>query len=332
MKHLILILSVIVISGCVARDQIAVVPPVAGAVQHEVLFATNRSTSDRMFGETRSTHASFGQATVAVPPDHQLGVVEYPAQPADPRSEFGLISAKTTSSIPAFETLLDAQVAKRAKSDRAAIVYVHGFNSTFAEALYLNTQLIHDYQRAEVPVLFSWPSSGSSLAYMHDHESVLTARTPLETLLDTLQRSDLDSFSIVAHSMGSQLVMETLRQRAIRADGQQWSKLSGVALVAPDIDVDVFTQLSNDMGGLPQPFVVVASQNDQLLNLSGVVNGSAARVGSLSAQKELAFNDATLVSADFATEVWSSNHMTAFRSPAMIEYLSAYETSLADTR
>ncbi|MEP1765412.1 MAG: alpha/beta fold hydrolase [Sulfitobacter sp.] len=332
MKPLIFALSLITVTGCATRDQIAMVPPVAGAVQHEVLFATNRSANARMFGETRSPHASFGQATVAVPPDHQLGVVEYPARPADPQSEFGLISAKTTTSIPAFEGLVNAQVAARSTNDRAAIVYVHGFNSTFAEALYLNTQLIHDYNRTEVPVLFSWPSSGSSLAYLYDHESVLTARSPLETLLDTLQRSDVESFSIVAHSMGSQLVMETLRQRAIRAGGQQWPKLSAVALVAPDIDVDVFAQLSEDMGGLPQPFAIIASQNDQLLSLSGVVNGSVARVGSLTPQEDLLRSQATLVSADFATEIWSSNHMTAFRSPEMITYLSAFEARLADTR
>jgi len=285
-----------------------------------------------MFGVERSTVTSFGQATVAVPPDHQLGVVEYPPIPADPQKDFGVIRAETTTSTAGFERLLNAQAAKRENGARSAIVYVHGFNSTFAEALYLNTQLIHDYGRHEIPVLFSWPSSGKGLAYARDHESILTARSPLETLLDSLQASDLDSFSIVAHSMGSQLVMEALRQRSIRAAGQQWSKLSEVALVSPDIDLDVFAQMTTDMGGLPQPFIIVSSKEDKLLGISDIVNGSVERLGQVSSDSETPSQGATLISADFAADVFSSNHMTAFRSPEMIEYLSAYENSLAAQR
>ncbi|KEJ88110.1 DUF900 domain containing protein [Sulfitobacter donghicola DSW-25 = KCTC 12864 = JCM 14565] len=320
------------VAGCGARDQIVVVPPVEGAVQHDVLFATNRSTSARMFSEGRSQTASYGQATVSVPPKHELGVVEYPKKNANPKSEFGIIRAQTTTSLSAFEGLLETRIAQNPQEQRKAIVYVHGFNSTFAEALYLKTQLIHDYQRPEVPILFSWPSSGRGYAYLHDHESVLASRTPLETLLDTLQTSSLDAFTLVAHSMGSQLVMETLRQRSIRSNGRQWSKLTGVALISPDIDVDVFAQASKDMGGLPQPFVVIAAENDKLLSLSGVLNGSKARLGAVKTAADLEGTEATVVSADFATDLWSSNHMTAFRSPQMIGYLQAIEQNLTEQK
>ncbi|MEH6644737.1 alpha/beta hydrolase [Sulfitobacter sp.] len=332
-KSYFLALLFIACTGCATRDQIAMVPPVEGAVQHTVLFATNRAPSNRMFNETRSLTTSYGEAIVAVPPEHEVGVVEYPATSSNPHSEFGVVHAGTTTDLGDFKKILTREVDKRASGNRSAIVYVHGFNSTFAEALYLNTQLMHDYERSEVPIMFSWPSSGQSLAYLHDHESILSARNPLEKLLETLEGSDLDSFTVVAHSMGSQLVMETLRQHAIRTGGRHWSKLNGVVLVSPDIDVQVFAQLSTDMGELPDPFIVIASKNDKLLSLSGVINGSKARVGGVISKDALpASSKATLVGASFATDVWSSNHMTAFRSPEMIRYLNAFETTMPEAR
>ena len=331
MKPFTIALLTIVCAGCAARDEIVMVPPVDGAVQHTILFATNRAPNDKMYNESRSLSTSYGKATVAVPPEHTVGVVEYPAHPIDPQSEFGVIKAVTTPDMRGFNEMLAKQIDIRASGDRSAIVYVHGFNSTFAEALYLNTQLMHDYKRREIPVMFSWPSSGQSLAYMHDHESVLSARSPLEELLQALENSDLESFTVVAHSMGSQLVMETLRQHAIRTDGHHWSKLDAVVLISPDIDVQIFAQLSKDMGGLPEPFFVIASQNDKLLSLSGVINGSKARVGGIAPRQGLpAGADATLVDASFATDMWSSNHMTAFRSPEMISYLKAFETEMPE--
>ena len=328
MKLEILGLILFALAGCSVRDQIVVVPRVAGAVEHTVLFASNRSTSENLFGETRSLTTTYGQAIVAVPPKHKVGVVEYPSKAVNAQKEFGIVQARTTPNLGQFNAMLSKQISNRPKGERSAIIYVHGFNSTFAEALFLNTQLMHDYKRTEVPILFSWPSSGRSLAYMHDHESILSSRNALETLLDTLERSGLESFTLVAHSMGSQLVMETLRQHTIRADGRHWPKLAAVALISPDIDVQLFTQLSKDMGGLPQPFLVISSPKDKLLGISGVINGSKARLGGIEAQEALpASSKATVVSSSFATDVFSSNHMTAFRSPQMIDYLSAYEAN-----
>lgn len=324
LKHFILSIALFLFAGCSARDQIALVKPVEGSVQHTVLFATNRTANDQMFDDTRSTSVSFGQATVAVPPQHKLGVVEYPAKIAKPKSEFGVVHAETTPDAKGFERMLAESISKQPKNARAAIVYVHGFNNTFAEALFLNTQLMHDYKRTEIPIMFSWPSSGRNLGYLHDHESILTSRSALEALLDTLERSDLDSFLIVGHSMGAQLVMEALRQRAIRSEGRLWRKLGAVALISPDIDLNVFEQQIIDMGGLPQPFILVASENDRMLNLSGVLNSSEARLGEISKTDALSGTNATVVSSSFATQVWSANHTTAFTSPEMIHYLSAF--------
>jgi esterase/lipase superfamily enzyme len=319
-----LIAALMFLTACAERAEVVMVPQVAGASVHEVLFATNRAPNARLFGNTRSATTSYGTARVSVPPAHEKGVVEYPTSTANPKTEFGILSAKTTQSAASFDTVLAQRVAARAKGNRRAVVYVHGYNNTFAEALYMNTQIIHDYQSPDIPVLFSWPSAGDNLGYLQDAGSVMYSRSALEALLDQLNASGVESFVIIGHSIGSQLVMEALRQHAIRNHGQTWSKLDGVLLVSPDIDVDNFEQQRKDMGGLPQPFVVVGSGKDRLLKISGVINGGEARLGTIEDTEVLGNDDATVVSASFATHMLSTNHTTAFTSPAMMALLQGY--------
>lgn len=322
------LLAVFVVAACAARDEIVVVPARADATLHDVLYATNRAPNNRLFGDERSSVVSYGQIQVSVPSSHKLGVVEYPDKNnANPQSEFGIVEASATTETTGFARILQNQIDKRAAGKRTAIVYVHGFNNSFAEALYMNTQLLHDYGRKDIPVLFSWPSAGENLAYLHDRDSVMLSRSALESLLDQLEASDLEGFFIVGHSIGSQLIVEALRQHAIRNDGDQWSKLSGVMLVAPDIDVDLFEQQMVDMGGVPEPFFVVASENDRLLALSGIISGSAARLGAVDDPVRYGVGNATLMSATFASDIWSVNHTTAFTSPEMIAFLRSYNST-----
>jgi hypothetical protein len=134
------------LAACAARDQIAFVPATTGATFYDVLFATNRAANDQLFGRERSATLTFGQIRVSVPSDHKLGVVEYPDSTPAPQTEFGVVEARTTETKSGFGQLLDTEITKRAQGQRTAIVFVHGFNNTFAEALFMNTQLLHDYK------------------------------------------------------------------------------------------------------------------------------------------------------------------------------------------
>jgi esterase/lipase superfamily enzyme len=319
------LLCLFALVGCGERSEIVVVPPLDGATVHQVLFATNRAANGRLFGAARSSETTYGIVNVSVPPEHEVGVVEYPGHSAKGQASFGIVDAATTKDPTAFEQLLQQQVALRPKGRRRAVVFVHGYNNTFAEALYMNTQIIHDYKSQDIPILFSWPSAGENLGYLQDRDSVMFSRSALETVLEQIDGSGIESFVIVAHSIGSQLVMEALRQHAIRNKGTQWPKLDGVVLVSPDIDIEMFEQQRADMGGLPKPFVVIGSGNDRLLALSGVINGNSVRLGMVEDASILANADATVVSSSFATHLFSANHTTAFASPEMIALLKGFD-------
>jgi len=326
MFHLKTLLSVCLLglAGCAARSDAVFVPASPLATVHQLLFATNRAADENMFGATRSDQTTYGLVRVSVPPGHKVGVVEYPGKTADVKTEFGVVDAAATQKVAGFKRLIAEQSAKRKPGNRRMVVFVHGYNNTFAEALYMNTQIVHDYHSTDIPLLFSWPSGGENLGYLQDRVEILASRSAFEAVLDVVNSSDIESFVIVGHSIGSQLVMEALRQHAIRSKGKTWAKLAGVFLVSPDIGVELFEQQRKDMGALPQPFVVVGSQNDRLLAISGVINGGQVRLGELDDTAKLNNSDATVVSSSFATSLWSANHTTAFDSPDMMKLLLSY--------
>jgi len=59
----------------------------------------------------------------------------------------------------------------RGKAKRHVLVFVHGFNNKFEDAVFRFAQIVHDSGAEVAPVLFTWPSRGSVLAYGYDRES-----------------------------------------------------------------------------------------------------------------------------------------------------------------
>ena len=85
---------------------------------------------------------------------------------------------------------------------------------------------------------------------------------------------------IMAHSMGTWLAVETLRQMAIR-DGRVHPKIDQVILAAPDLDVDVFGQQFRALGKDRPHFTLFVSQDDRALTLSRRISGNVDRLGQI---------------------------------------------------
>ena len=107
---------------------------------------------------------------------------------------------------------------------------------------------MHDSDAQVVPILFTWPSRGSVLAYGYDRESTAYSRNAFESLLKAISRDPgVGEISILAHSMRTSLALETLRRMAIR-DGRVAPKIRNMLLAAPDVDVDLTREAIVDMG------------------------------------------------------------------------------------
>ena len=102
---------------------------------------------------------------------------------------------------------------------------------------------------------------------------MLITRDDLASFLVDLDAAVEAPVVLLAHSMGSHLTMEAFRTLHLRA------VVDAVVLVAPDIDTDIFLCHARAMQPLPNPFVIIASQNDRLLQLSALVAGQNERLG-----------------------------------------------------
>jgi esterase/lipase superfamily enzyme len=278
------------LAGCGGPPR-GVLTPVAGApddtARVEIIVATTRSETlaeGEMFSGERGPALAFADIRVSIPPGRDVGEVQWPRKlPPDPATDFATVQAERITKEQAVarfrETVADVP-------GRRVLVFVHGFNNRFEDAVYRFAQIAHDSEADAVPVLFTWPSRGSVLAYGYDRESTNYSRDALEEVLAALARSpEVGEVSILAHSMGNWLTLEALRQMAIR-NGRIPAKIENVMMAAPDVDVDVFGEMIARMGEPRPSFTLFVSQDDRALAVSRKVWGSTARLGAIDPEIE----------------------------------------------
>ena len=212
--------------ACASRPEtgflsaVAYAPP--GAVDHTILVATTRERDDRpgtLFNGDRATTTDYAEITVSIPPNHKSGEIEWASTPpGDPNVDFVVHDEKYLDGDKAFVQALNAQLALRPPGSRNVFLFIHGFNTMFAEAVYRGAQLAHDSKAPGVPVLFTWASRGKATAYVYDLNSATAARDALEHTLRLLLASNAEEVNVLAHSMGNWVTVEAFRQIRISGD------------------------------------------------------------------------------------------------------------------
>jgi esterase/lipase superfamily enzyme len=213
-----------------------------------------------------------------------VGHIEWPRTlPPNPARSFAVLKADYLQQ-QAFRKALDAEIGRRGQRD--VLVFVHGFNNLFEEALYRFAQIAHDSGAPAVPVLFTWPSRGELLQYPYDRESTNYSRDALEQTLDLIAADpNVREITILAHSMGNWLTLESLRQMAIRR-GAVGAKIGTVVLASPDVDVDVFRTEMARLGDRRPNLVMFVAQDDEALLASKEFWGGIPRIGAVNPQRE----------------------------------------------
>ena len=272
--------------GCASPPK-GVLSPIAqsapDATRVSILVATTRAPSDNpglLYSGERGTAVDFNELVISIPPEasRKVGEVQWPKKlPADPSREFATLSA---SQFTTTDQVHDWYENNKSATGRL-LIFVHGFNTRYESAVYRFAQIAHDSNTDATPVMFTWPSRGSVFDYGYDKESTNYSRSALEALLAGAAASpEIKEVTILAHSMGTWLTMESLRQMAIRNDGVP-SKIANVILASPDLDVDVFRQQLADMGPDRPNFTVFVSRDDRALTLSRRISGNVDRLGQI---------------------------------------------------
>jgi esterase/lipase superfamily enzyme len=161
------------------------------------------------------------------------------------------------------------------------LIYVHGFKQTFETAALDAAHLSDGIKFRGRTMIFSWPSKGGLFDYAYDRESAMWSRDDFERVLSSILTAPGGGrVHIVAHSMGTMLTLESLRQLYARYYGETAAgRIGAVVFAAPDIDMDVFSSAINRIGPLAGKITVITATNDRALALSGRIAGGMTRVG-----------------------------------------------------
>lgn len=326
-------LLAIVLAGCAYRGDLQRMdgPDNSGAELRNIFFATSRETDELPFGSGRSERLYFGLAQVSIPPSHKPGQIEWPRGTPDPEKHFLLASTETYPDANGLRSEINQALKRRSKGERDVLIFVHGFNTRFGDGVYRMAQMAYDLGEPGVAVLYSWPSAGNPLNYAYDRDSALFARRGLTELIQEVSKSQAENIILVAHSLGSLVTMEGLRQLITLGDEATFNRIGGVILMSPDVDVDVFKAQADEIGTLPDPFVVFSSKKDRALRLVERLTGQADRLGSLSDLNEISEYPITYIDVTAFSE-GGTNHFPTAKSPALLRLLRqlpSFDDSLA---
>jgi esterase/lipase superfamily enzyme len=196
------------------------------------------------------------------------------------------------------------------------LIYVHGFKQTFETAALDAARLSDGIRFRGRTVVFSWPSKAGLFDYAYDRDSAMWSRDHFERVLHSIVMAPgTGRIHIVAHSMGTMLTLESLRQLHARYGDVLADRIGSVVFAAPDIDMDVFSSAITRIGPLARKITVIAATNDRALALSGKLAGGMTRVG---AAEKAAIERLGVRVTDASDEGWGIINHDLFLSNAEV--------------
>lgn len=315
-RSVLVLALLVVLAGCGSRPEFGALAltevPAQGAKSHDIMVVTTRerdSRPDTYFNGERGEGVSYAHATISVPPNHEVSQIEWPESlPGNPETEFVARDAGYIEDQSTFIRQINNRLAKMPRGKRDIFLFIHGYNTLFPEALYRFVQVVHDGDIDGVPVLFTWASRGKLQDYVYDLNSAAVARQSLAETMLLLAKTNADNITILAHSMGNWLLMETAVQSSPEQRRVLQGKIKVVILAAPDIDIDLFKAQLRKLGRPTNPYVVVVSRDDRALRLSRAIAGGKERVGAYSNDEELAELGAIVIDVTELDSLDSANH------------------------
>ena len=262
-------------------------PRGAEGVVYPVWFGTNRKPTPAGDGFTGERHdrVTLGRVEVYVPEAHRFGetgsafwkkLLRFDLR--DDRLRLQRVQSQDRGAFYAeiHKAMLDA---RETGETPHALVFLHGFNVTFADAAIRAAQIGYDLKVTGATAFFSWPSRGSVAAYPADEASIEASERPItDFLLDFAASCGAERVHVIAHSMGNRGLLRALQRIAATAQMRGKLKFGQVFLAAPDVDRDLFLDLARLYPEHAERTTLYASDADLAVHLSSRLH-AAPRAG-----------------------------------------------------
>lgn len=222
--------------------------------QYTVWFGTNRKIVDSNdlehgFTSERTDNITYGSVDVFVPKAHRFGETGSSFWKKIKRLDFrddrlriqrvGCLSAEEM-----WRQLKLEMDAARAEGESAhGVVFIHGFNSSFADAAIRAAQIGFDLKIPGATAFFSWPSRGEVIDYMADESMIDESETAIIEFLDQfVSNSGASKVHVIAHSMGNRGLLRALLSITTNPQLTNRVRFGQVILAAPDVSRGLFLQ------------------------------------------------------------------------------------------
>jgi esterase/lipase superfamily enzyme len=253
-------------------------------VELDIFFATLRSPkplsskacSNANFSNLLGSELRFGKCKVNTPSEHSVGSLD--SANTGYRNKF--------FSMREYSNLDSATFSKNLglSSEDDIIVFVHGFNVGFEEAIYRAAQIKYDMKYQGDILVYTWPAGAEDESFLSqlfmkgiyetNLQNAINSRAHFRSILDSLEKSG-KKIHLIAHSMGHQVVLPVLSSK-FKADQKPF--LSELILNAPDFDINEYRGIHSDVVNSATRVTLYCSPGDNALVASQKVNGNA-RVG-----------------------------------------------------
>jgi esterase/lipase superfamily enzyme len=264
---------------------------VKGYVSIPVFFATDRANADALYDDKRSKDLSFGVIPQVIPLRNATvdpGNRNWTVSTDNVDRAFIINKGKemTVQEIAQAPDFMESVSKAVAGSPRKILlVFVHGFDNSFADAMAGAGELAYWYG---CPVIaFSWaaPKDRSGLdsecVYRETEEHVDESKRGFEHLIDMLKRDKRIGSSrlvIVGHSMGNHLLEGMLNDESA-SPNKVAERFREVVFCSADVDGMDFANRVTGFSTLAERIRIYYNANDRALLLSAHIHSGQPRLG-----------------------------------------------------
>ena len=258
-----------------------------------ILVVTNRKSknndfgcSNDSFGAVPDSVAKFGICQISVPKNHAIGEINLAKDNRQSSNDFFKISsAKSLQETDLINFLK--------KSDRTALIFVHGFNVQYQEAVLRAAQIAYDLKYQGPVILFTWPAGAGggffdeslmNKTYTSNLNNAKNSISVFQNFLIDLAKNNIRA-NLIVHSMGHQVVLPALDY--LGKEKPKTHFVNELILNAPDFDMQEFNQAISNIKKSSKHITLYCSKNDKAMIASKTFNNGSLRVGACGLSNDL---------------------------------------------
>ena len=231
--------------------------------------------------EIRSSHSDelldYGSCKVTIPPNHKVGHLDSPSLfklefREDPEKHVVMHRVIQADKNQFYENL-NQSISQ--SENQEALVFVHGYNVSFENAVKRTAQIVHDLKFDGAPICYSWASHGALANYTKDMANADATVVPLQKFLEeTVKRTGSTTVHLVVHSMGNRALLQALDRIAVGSTRSSNKMFGQLVVAAPDVSANDFkNRYAPSAMELAESVTLYASSRDRALLVSTEFHG-----------------------------------------------------------